>query len=68
VMGLRESGLTYEAIARQVGLSANGVMDICKRYAAKGLASEDGRGVGGTMPPTAFNPGRPRLALRSRAS
>ena len=38
VIGLRESGLTYEAIARQVGLSANGVMDICKRYAAKGLA------------------------------
>ncbi len=38
VLGLRESGLTYEAIARQVGLSANGVMDICQRTAAKELA------------------------------
>ena len=32
VVGLRESGLTYAAIGRQVGLSRNGVMDICKRY------------------------------------
>ena len=32
VVGLRESGLTYAAIGRQVGLSRNGVMAICKRY------------------------------------
>src|SRR3954463_7789863 len=38
VVGLRESGLTYEAIGRQVGLSRNGVMDICKRYETRGLA------------------------------
>ena len=38
VVGLRESGLTYAAIGRQVGLSRNGVMDICKRYEAHGMA------------------------------
>lgn len=38
VVGLRESGLTHEAIARQVGLSRNGVMDICKRYRTRGMA------------------------------
>jgi transposase len=38
VIGLRASGLTYEAIARQVGLTRNGVFDICKRYAARGEA------------------------------
>jgi transposase len=38
VVGLRESGLTYAAIGRQVGLSRNGVMDICKRYETRGIA------------------------------
>src|SRR5664279_6642249 len=38
VIGLRESGLTHEAIARQVGLSRNGVSDICKRFRTKGKA------------------------------
>ena len=38
VVGLRESGLTYAAIGRQVGLSRNAVMDICKRYETHGLA------------------------------
>ncbi|HEY8610089.1 MAG TPA: winged helix-turn-helix domain-containing protein [Roseomonas sp.] len=38
VIGLRESGLTYEAIAGQVGLTRNGVFDICKHYAARGEA------------------------------
>jgi transposase len=38
VIGLRESGLTYDAIARQVGLSRNGAFDICKRYATQGEA------------------------------
>src|ERR1700748_2711943 len=38
VVGLRESGLTYAAIGRQVGLSRNGVMDICKRYEIHGMA------------------------------
>lgn len=32
VIRLRESGLTYEAIAEQVGLSRTGVFDICKRH------------------------------------
>lgn len=38
VVGLRQSGLTYEAIGRQVGLTRNGVFDICKRFARAGLA------------------------------
>jgi transposase len=38
VVGLRESGLTYAAIAAQVGLTENGVSGICRRYAERGLA------------------------------
>jgi transposase len=36
VIGLRERGLTYQAIATQVGLSRTGVFDICQRFAAAG--------------------------------
>jgi transposase len=38
VIGLRESGLPYEAIGLQVGLSHNGVFDICKRFREGGMA------------------------------
>src|SRR5579884_4346147 len=38
VIGLRESGLTYEAIAAQTGLSQTGVFNICQRFAEHGLA------------------------------
>src|ERR671920_523812 len=38
VVGLRESGLTYDAIAAQVGLTRTGVFDICRRFAERGLA------------------------------
>ena len=38
VVGLRESGLTYEAIAAQVGLTRTGVFNICRRFAEQGLA------------------------------
>ena len=38
VIGLRESGLTYEAIAAQVGLTRTGVFEICRRVAEKGQA------------------------------
>ncbi len=37
VVGLRESGLTYEAIAAQVGLTRTGVFNICRRFAEQGL-------------------------------
>jgi transposase len=43
VIGLRERGLTYQAIAAQVGLSRTGVFDICQRFAtegAKGLVNK----------------------------
>ena len=43
MIGLRERGLTYAAIAAQVGLSRTGVFDICKRFASqayKGLVSQ----------------------------
>ncbi|MDI3308049.1 MAG: IS630 family transposase, partial [Acetobacteraceae bacterium] len=38
VIGLRQAGLTYEAVAAQVGLSATGVLNICHRYAERGAA------------------------------
>ena len=37
VVGLRDSGLTYEAIAAQVGLTRTGVFNICRRFAEQGL-------------------------------
>ena len=36
VIGLRQAGLTYEAIAAQVGLSRTGVINVCQRFAAEG--------------------------------
>ena len=36
VVGLRQRGLTYRAIAEQVGLSRTGAIDICQRFAAEG--------------------------------
>src|SRR5919202_2742890 len=36
VIGLRQSGASYAAIAAQVGLSQTGVFDICKRFGAQG--------------------------------
>src|ERR687889_47659 len=38
VIGLRQAVMTYDEIAAQVGLSATGVFDICKRYAERGAA------------------------------
>src|ERR671926_820553 len=36
VIGLRQDGVSYAAIAAEVGLSRTGVFDICKRFADKG--------------------------------
>ncbi len=36
VIGLRQRGLTYKAIATQVGLSRTGVINIWQRFAAEG--------------------------------
>ena len=38
VIGLRQAGATYAAIAAQVGLTRTGVFDICKRVAERGAA------------------------------
>lgn len=38
VIGLRQAGLTYDAIAAQVGLTRTGVFDICQRFATRGTA------------------------------
>src|SRR5215211_3874817 len=38
VIGLRQAGQTYDAIAAQVGLSPTGVFGICKRFAERGAA------------------------------
>jgi transposase len=51
VIGLRESGLTYDAIAAQVGLTRTGVFDICRRFAEQGLAGL-ARGPRGPAPGT----------------
>jgi transposase len=37
VIGLRESGLTYAAIAAQTGLSQTGVFNICQRFSEHGM-------------------------------
>ena len=36
VIGLRQSGMTYQEIAELVGLSPTGVLNICHRFAAEG--------------------------------
>src|SRR5215213_6810768 len=36
VIGLRQGGMTYDAIAARVGLSPTGVFDTCKRFAERG--------------------------------
>ncbi|EIM30949.1 transposase [Microvirga lotononidis] len=38
VIGLRESGLTYDAIAAQAGLTRTRVFDVCRRFAEQGQA------------------------------
>jgi len=38
VIGLRQAGMTYAAIAAQVGLTQTGVFDLCKRFAERGAA------------------------------
>ena len=38
VIGLRRVGMTYDAIAAQVGLTRTGVFDICQRFAERGAA------------------------------
>ena len=35
VIGLRQAGLTYDAIAAQVGLTPTGVFNICRRFAGR---------------------------------
>src|SRR4028119_625936 len=38
VVGLRQAGMTYDAIAAQVGLTRTGVFNICRRFAERGAA------------------------------
>jgi transposase len=38
VIGLRQAGQTYDAIAAQVGLTPTGVFNICRRFAERGAA------------------------------
>jgi transposase len=38
VIGLRRTGMAYDAIAAQVGLTRTGVFGICKRFAERGAA------------------------------
>jgi transposase len=62
VVGLRESGLTYEAIAAQVGLTRTGVFNVRRRFAEQGRAGLASRPRGPTR--TGFSsPSRKRSAL-----
>src|ERR687895_323683 len=38
VVGLRQAGRTYDAIAAQLGLTRTGVFNICRRFADRGAA------------------------------
>src|ERR671939_1319362 len=38
VIGRRQAGQTYDAIAAQVGLTRTGVFNICQRFAERGTA------------------------------
>src|SRR5215213_10370500 len=38
VIGLRQRGMTYQAIADQLGLSRTGVFNICQRFAREGVS------------------------------
>src|ERR687894_1344415 len=38
VVGLRQAGMTYDAVAAQVGLTRTGVFNICRRFAERGAA------------------------------
>src|ERR687884_814073 len=38
VVRLRQRGMTYQAIAEQVGLSRTGVFNICQRFAREGAS------------------------------
>src|SRR3712207_1564361 len=51
VVGLRQAGLTYDAIAAQVGLTRTGVFTICRRFTARGAAGLK-RGPRGPEPGT----------------
>src|SRR5215213_6944180 len=54
VIGLRQHGMTYEAIAEQVGLSPTGVLNICHRFVAEGAKGLVGK-------PRGRKPGEQRL-------
>ena len=54
VIGLRQAGVTYGAIAEQVGLSRTGVFNICQRFAAEGAKGLVGK-------PRGRKPGEQRL-------
>src|SRR3712207_5616063 len=54
VVGLRQAGLTYDAIAAQVGLTRTGVFNICRRFAERG-------GAGLKSGPRGPEPGTGRL-------
>jgi transposase len=62
VVGLRQRGLTYRAIAGQVGLSRTGGIDICQRFAAEGRSAWSASRVGASRTSSACwtRRGRPR--------
>ena len=64
VVGLRESGLTFVAIAAQAGLTENGVSGICRRYAERGMAGLASRPRGPAPGSGRFLTGRQEVQIR----
>jgi len=61
VIGLREHGLTYGAIAAQTGLTQTGVFNICQRFETEGMA-------GLTSKPRGPEPGTGALLQAAQAA
>ena len=66
VIGLRQAGVTYGAIAEQVGLSRTGVFNICQRFAAEMHPAD--RGDTATLPGTLEGAGRRLAAVEAAPS
>src|SRR4051812_42834859 len=68
VVGLRESGLTYEAIAAQVGLTCTGVFNFRRRFRRQGLVGLASAPRGPAPGPGRFLEAGPEAPVRALIS
>ena len=64
VIGLRQRGITYQAIAEQLGLSRTGVFNICQRFAREGVSGLKGKPRGPEPGKGRALPARQEAAMR----